>query len=139
MRPELAIQFGINENEIEILEAGQYVSGRLAQEAPGLAPSDIKLHHIWGKNLQNLAFYIRRKNHVYPQIENARRNREANQNINTPNHFPQNKIIEDCPICLESSLLIRRYNCSHGICAQCYNRCLLSSIYCCSLCRSSIQ
>lgn len=137
LRPELAVQFNINENDIEIVESGQYILGCLAEEAPELVPSNRKLCHIWGENLENLAFYVRRKNHIYPQIENARRQREANQNINTSNPAPQNGFIDDCPICLESSLLTRRYNCSHGICSQCYQNCLSASISVCSLCRST--
>jgi len=42
----LATQFGINENEIEIVESGQYDSDYLPEEAPSLVPSDRKLCHI---------------------------------------------------------------------------------------------
>lgn len=127
LRPELATQFGINENEIEIIESGQYYLGCLPEEAPALVPSDTKLCYIWGENLQNLAFYVRRTNYLYPQIETSRGNRQNNS---------QNIITGDCPICLEGSSLTTRYRCSHGVCGPCYARCQIASISVCSLCRS---
>jgi hypothetical protein len=136
LRPELAIQFGINENEIEIVESGQYHLGCLPEEAPALLPSDEKLYEIWGENLQYVSFYVRRKNHVYPQIEAARR-RTLTRASDTSNLTPQNTFTGDCPICLENLLLTIRYGCSHGVCSGCYSRCQLASINVCSLCRAN--
>jgi len=135
LRPELATQFRINEDEIEIVESGQYYPDRLSEEAPGLVPSNTKLCHIWGENLQNLAFYVRRKNYVYPQFQVNRRQRQiASSSSET---YSQTTFTGECPICLESCSLTRRYICSHGICNPCYQRCQSESFTVCSLCRSS--
>ncbi len=135
LRPSLAVQFNINSDDIEIVESGQYTPGGLAEAAPGLEPSNRRLCDIWGEELRNVSFYIRRKNFMYPQIERNRREREQNlTNIN------ENEIITsigDCPICLESTTIFRRYSCSHGVCSVCYERCRTASIHTCSLCRSS--
>ena len=115
--PELAIQFSIDENDIEIVESGKYKNGCKPEGATSLVPSSIRLCDNWDKELRNLAFYVRRKNHIYPQLENISFN-------------------GDCPICLDTSILHRRYQCSHGLCSQCYTRCQTVSINRCSLCIS---
>ena len=135
LQPELARHFGMNENEVEIVEAGQYNLGCLPEEAPALVPSDTKLCHKWGEKLENLAFYVRRKNYLYPQFETNRRQREIN--IDPLRSNSEDIFTGDCPICLESSLLTRRYSCTHGICGPCYQRCRTASINVCSLCRAS--
>jgi len=133
LRPQLATQFGINEDEIEIVEAGQYNLGCLPEEAPALVPSDTKICHFWGEFLQNLAFYVRRRNYVYPQIQVNTRQRQ----IASSETYSQITFTGECPICLESCSLTRRYICSHGICNPCYQRCQSESFTVCSLCRSS--
>jgi len=119
IRPVLAIHFDINLDDIEIVEAGQYTDKYLPEGAPELIPSNKIIKEIWGEKLQKGTFYVRRKTKVYPQLENFK------------------TFIEDCPICLESSLVAIRYSCSHGVCTECYTRCQSASIRCCSLCRAS--
>lgn len=135
LRPSLAVQFDINSDDIEIVESGQYMEGYLAEEAPGLVPSNRRLCDIWGEDLRNVSFYVRKKNFIYPQIETRRREREARQNT----AIESNSYLGDCPICLESTLITNRYSCIHGVCSSCYHSCQLASIAsirCCSLCRS---
>lgn len=140
LTPQLATWFGINVQDIEIIESGQYRSGSLAEAAPSLIPSDIQLSQKWGENLDSVSFYIRRKNHVYPQLEAHRRFVEDQRNIEA-NRIPilnsSNVSFDgDCPICWDTSNLTRRYNCNHGICFNCYVRCQTLNIHACSLCRS---
>jgi hypothetical protein len=127
-RPLLAREFGINENEIEIVQAGQYINGNPPESAPALVPESRRLCDIWGSELAFVAFYIRRKNFVYPQIERHIRERESNNN--------QISYEGECPICLETTSVTRRYDCNHGVCATCYCRCQEASITVCSLCRA---
>ncbi len=47
-----------------------------------------------------------------------------------------NICVDDCPICLEHGELVRRYDCTHGICTTCYVACINSNIIRCSLCRA---
>ena len=129
LRPSLAVQFDINSDDIEIVESGQYMDGYLAEEAPGLVQSNRRLCDIWGEDLRNVSFYVRKKNFIYPQIETRRREREEN--------IERQAYMGDCPICLESTRISRRYRCSHGLCSTCYGRCQLALINCCSLCRSN--
>jgi hypothetical protein len=133
-RPSLASHFGINENEIEIIESGQYVNGNMPESAQALVPESRRLCDIWGPQLSNLGFYIRRKNFVYPQIERRIREREENQSQTS--NIDISSVIGECPICLESTTITRRYSCSHGVCATCYGRCQVASITVCSLCRA---
>lgn len=124
LQSSLSRLFVIPKDQIEIVEAGQYNLNLIPELAPALKSSNTKLCNIWGKNLEGLAFYVRRKNYIYPQVEEIMKRRE-------------NKIfISECPICLENTKLTRRYSCNHGVCTNCYNRCILASINICSLCRS---
>ena len=128
LRPSLSVQFNINSDEIEIVPAGQYINGNPPESAPALVPSSRRLCDIWGPELRYLSFYVRRKNFVYPQIERHIREREANNN--------QISYEGECPICLESTSVTRRYDCNHGVCTTCYGRCQAASITVCSLCRA---
>ena len=127
----LGTHFGINEDDVEIVESGKNTTEYASECAPALMPSESKLYDIWGASLYNLAFYIRRKNQVHPPA-----------NITAPigdhRQIPvqTNVCVDECPICLEPGDLIRRYSCSHGICNRCYVGCQISSIRNCSLCRS---
>lgn len=135
-RPLLAREFGINENEIDIVPAGQYINGNIPESAPALVPELRRLCDIWGPELKYLAFYIRRKDFVYPQIERRIREREENQSQTS--NIDVSSFIGECPICLESTSITRRYDCSHGVCATCYGRCQAASINVCSLCRANL-
>jgi len=143
IRPQLAVHFNINENDIEIIEAGQYIDSMPPEFAPPLESSELQLSDYWENDFHNVAFYVRRKNYPYPQLEHIRRERENRQIIinNIENHIVRhyisnNEFHGDCPICLESSQLIRRYNCSHGVCESCFARCQATAIHNCSLCRA---
>lgn len=114
----LVSEFNINSDDIEIVETGQTTFMGQPEAAPKLTPSLIRISELWGENLQ-VSFYVRKKNNPYTGFRT---------NITRSNN--------ECPICLESSILIRRYNCSHGICEICYERCQEVSINTCSLCRS---
>ena len=127
----LGTHFGINEDDIEIVESGKNTTEYTSECAPALMPSDTKLYEIWGARLYNLAFYIRRKNQVHPSAI-------ITAPIGDPMQRPiqTNMCVDECPICLEHGELVRRYNCSHRICPTCYIGCQLASIRNCSLCRS---
>lgn len=118
LRSDLSIQFGISENDLEIVEAGQYNYG-IPELAPPLQPSNIKLSQKWGENLQNLAFYVRRKNYNYPEYTH------------------NGRIIGECPICYENVLISSRYQCSHSICSCCYSICRQNGYINCPTCRSN--
>ena len=118
IRPILASQFSINENDIEIVESGQYALG-IPEMAPKLEPSLIQLCNRWGEKLHQLSFYVRKQNYSYPQM--------------------QIQLFDGtCPICLDTTTLSRRYQCSHGVCLPCYRRCNNSlPNNNCSICRSN--
>lgn len=129
LRPSLSAQFNINSDDIEIVESGQYINGIQPEAAAALVPSSRRLCDIWGPELRYLSFYVRRKNFIYPQMSRHIRGREESHN---PASYHG-----ECPICLDSTSLIRRYSCIHGICSTCYGRCRSASINICSLCRSN--
>jgi hypothetical protein len=127
VRQPLSIEF--NSDDFDIVEAGQDMPiGIPAEAAPALENSDIKLKNKWGPDL-NVAFYIRRRNHVYPQLRNII--------INSNNvHFrEENSTMTECPVCFDNTILISRYGCSHSICINCYQRCQQVSYTICPLCR----
>jgi hypothetical protein len=138
LRPHLSTQFGINQDDIEIIVSGQYEPGRPAEAAPALRPSNIKLCNIWGPDLQNLSFYIRRKNYSYPQLEALRTNIEDRYlNLLSSSDNSGDGFNGQCPICLNITNLERCFECDHGVCLRCFNICLDYSIRHCSLCRAS--
>lgn len=133
LRPHLSTQFGINQNEFELVVADQYELGIPPENALRLEPSNDKLCLRWGENLEGLTFYVRRRNYVYPQVDTYFRdisNRATSSNIK------DSTFLGDCPICLETTTLMKRYKCVHGVCSSCYDRCQESSITICSLCRT---
>jgi len=113
VRPIIRTMFSLQNYGFEIIEAGQN-DGELAR---GLQVSDTQLKQLWGQNL-NVSFYIRRKNFLYPQMQE------------------QNIVETDCPVCLENTLLSNWYQCSHQICRQCHNRCIQINFNICPVCRS---
>jgi len=122
---QLSLEFNINENELDIVEAGQCISDIASEEAPALIPSNITLQRQWGDDLKDASFYVRRKNYLYPGSQTYRELRIAEQAARN-----------ECPICLESrSLMFRFNNCSHSICSGCHVNCLRVSYVICPLCR----
>lgn len=69
--PTLSRYFNIQEEELEIVVIGQYRENTIPEASPSLSGSTAKLSDIWGKTLKYLAFYVRRKNYRYPQMEQA--------------------------------------------------------------------
>jgi len=130
----LSIHFGINEEEIEVVECGQNIIGLQPEDAPSLSPSPVKLKSVWGVNLSNLAFYLRRKNYQYPQFENNRNNSGNVDSLVNQNPLTLNSV---CPICFETTNLRTPFNCEHGVCTDCFRRCQSFSISNCSVCRAN--
>jgi hypothetical protein len=132
----LSSHFGINEDELEIVLSGQYSEELPSEAMPALTPSDITLSELWGDRLHNIAFYIRRKNQIYPHA--FRVTAPIGDQVVNPLHTQMhtNICVDDCPICLEHGELVRRYDCTHGICTTCYVGCINSNITNCSLCRA---
>ena len=129
--PMLSTEFGINQNDIEIAVAGRQVGGYLPEESPPLNPTSRRLCDIWGPDIKDLSFYVRNKTCVYPKIAKQKKEREENI-VNVDKTLS----LGDCPICLEFTATPRRYECCHGVCSLCYDRCKEMSITRCSLCRS---
>ena len=134
VRPHLSSSFGINQNELDIVEAGQYRNCLMPERAPALAPSGSQLSSHWGENLDGLSFYVRRKNYQYPEFQVPRISLRTNGSSGIT--ISSDIYSGDCPICLETTSISRRYMCSHGVCLQCYQHCQSRSITICSLCRS---
>ena len=107
----------------EIVVAGQYDCQMPHELAPALSPSDIRMDKIWGHDLSTLSLYIRRTDHVYPQMINYR-----SLLVQT---------IGECPVCLETPISVyNRYHCAHNICTPCFTRCFQLQQFNCPLCRS---
>ena len=43
---------------------------------------------------------------------------------------------DECPICFTDSVLHQRYQCKHYICNNCFLKCIHSSLYLCSFCKT---
>lgn len=137
VREPLSIHFNISINEIELVLCGQDIIGLQAEDAPSLSPSPVKLRSVWGENLTNLAFYVRRKNYQYPQFRYNRINTNNDELVSYPNPLLFNNTIDGlCPICLDSTSLRTPFNCDHGVCSDCFRRCQTFSISNCSICRT---
>jgi len=123
--PHICREFNVIEDNLEIIEAGQYTTGIKPEAAPALTQDTIKIKDKWGPKLQ-VSFYVRRKDYLYP---------EMNLNLirQTPNTVPS--IIDDCPVCFENVTLTSRHTCSHTICNRCHQHCLSINYTICPICR----
>jgi hypothetical protein len=119
IKPLLSIHFNIETHDLELVEIGSMDS----EAAEPLVESVKKMREVWGDELKTAAFYVRRKNYEYPQVERLIQRRIINTTDN-------------CPVCMQYINVSRRYNCIHRICNDCYNSCLLNNIESCPVCRS---
>jgi len=134
VKPIISQEFNCQQKHIEIIETGQDLPGIPAEAGLPLVISDIPIRQKWGQNL-NIAFYIRRKNHVYPQLENLNNNRYIDPEVNPI--ITNSTTTNSCPVCLETVSLLNRYRCSHLICTNCYYCCLNNEHIVCPICRSN--
>jgi hypothetical protein len=133
VRPIIEQEFNCEQQYFDIVPTGQDAPGIPAEAGSPVDLPDVRIKHIWGNNLQ-IAFYIRRKNVVYPQLQNLNRNLQSDPEVNPI--IIQSAFLHECPVCFESSEMINRYSCSHQICTDCYYRCLNTHNTICPLCRS---
>jgi hypothetical protein len=119
---QLSTEFNIDENELDIIEAGQCIFDIASEDAPALIPSNITLQHKWGETLKDVSFYVRRKNYQYPASQTYRELRATEH---------------ECPICLENgSVMFRFNNCCHSVCSFCRINCQRVNYFICPLCRA---
>jgi hypothetical protein len=124
VKPHISREFNVLEDNLEIIEAGQYAPGIKPEAAAPLTQDTTKMKHKWGKKL-NVSFYIRRKDYAYPQ-----------SNVNLIRQtVATTSIIDDCPICFETLTLSSRHTCSHAICDRCHQHCLSTNYTICPVCR----
>jgi hypothetical protein len=119
------ISRAFNTTDFEIVEAGQYTPGIPSEAAPALQVTDMRLKDKWKEDL-NVSFYVRRRNFDYPQLQNL----NTQRNINT-----SSRVVDECPVCLETVQLISRNGCSHSVCSDCHRRCQQVNYTICPLCR----
>ena len=121
VKPHICREFNVLEDNLEIIEAGQYTPGIKPEAAAPLTQDAALMKDKWGTKLQ-VSFYIRRKDFEYPQL---------NLNLIRSSEI----VIDDCPVCLETVSLYSRHDCSHRMCRTCHERCLSVSYTICPLCR----
>jgi hypothetical protein len=120
-------------DDVDIIDANIYLNdGRIPEEREPLQPNETIIFDYWYGRfpfMQNLAFYMRRKDMSYPQIDfiKAQRQQQRQQR--------QYKK-DDCPICLEHTSVFNAYSCSHSVCDTCFENCNKVNIRCCSICRA---
>jgi len=133
LSPHLTREF--NCLEFDLIESGQDLPGIPAEAGLPLQISDIQLINKWGQQL-NVALYLRRRNIIYPQLQNLNIN-IAIHSIPEMNPIITNSVsINQCPVCYENVPLLNRYSCRHCICTNCYYQCLNTNNIRCSICRS---
>ena len=124
--PYICSEFNIHQDNLEIIEAGQYTPGIRPEAASHLTQDNTLMKDKWGTKLA-VSFYIRRKDFEYPQL---------NLNlIRQTSTSPIASVIDDCPVCLETVSLYSTHGCSHRICRRCHERCLSVNYTICPLCR----
>ena len=130
VKPHICREFNVQEDNLEIVEAGQYSPGiRPEAAAPLTQNTTIKMKHKWGRKL-NVAFYIRRKDYLYPEM-----NLNVIRQVSTSPVAPP--VIDDCPVCLETVSVTSRHTCSHTICDRCHQHCLSVNYTICPICRQT--
>jgi hypothetical protein len=132
VRPIIEQEFNCEQQYFDIVATGQDAPGIPAEAGFPLQKSNTKIKDMWGNEL-HIAFYIRRKNVVYPQLQNLNRNLQSDPDVNPI--ITQSAILHECPICYQLVPMINRYRCTHQICTECYYRCLNTNNNTCPLCR----
>jgi hypothetical protein len=117
--PIISQQLDIPEDEVEIVEASP--AFKPAEAGPFLTKTQTKLKDLWTSEL-NVAFYVRKKNGLYPEL---------NLNAIRRSQF----ICDECPVCMETQNLYLRHRCEHRLCNNCYEHCENSGYFICPLCR----
>ena len=113
------------DTEIDIIDANiRLNNGCIPEEREPLQPNDTTISDYWSQNICHLAFYIRKTNKIYTQIDNIKRQRQRQYKN------------DDCPICLEHTLVFSAYSCRHPVCDTCFANCNRVHIKWCSICRS---
>jgi hypothetical protein len=134
VKPIIEREYQCERGNLDIVASGQDAPGIPAEAGLPVEPSEIRIKYKWGIRL-SVAFYIRRKNVIYPQLQNLNRNLQADQEVNPI--IIHSAVNQECPVCLTSCPMINRYSCIHQICTDCYYKCLNAYITNCSLCRSN--
>ena len=126
IEPHICREFNIAKENLEIIEAGQYTPGIPPEAASPLIQDSSIIKDKWGTKLE-ISFYVRRKDYQYPEL---------NLNlIRQTSTRPITSVIDDCPVCLETTSLYSRHTCSHNICDNCHRHCLSVSYTICPICR----
>lgn len=131
--PILETEF--DSTELEIVECGQDGPGIPAEAGLPLLPSNISLRNKWGNQLY-VAFYVRRRNHVYPQLENLNNYAHNIQYLDINPIIANSFVTSECPICFETAPTLTVYQCRHSICSQCHHQCIQTNRFTCPMCRS---
>ncbi len=122
MKSRLIRDFRIEDEEFELVEAGQNVNNGLAEQGIAFDKNEpVRLCEKYGRNV-NVSFYIR------PIILDQQQQIIQQQII-------QQQIVQECCICYEQMPLICPYQCIHMICSTCYAACRNNYINNCPMCR----
>lgn len=138
------INYEFKTNNFEIVEAGQYIYGIPAEEAPGITNSEIKMRNRWGYDLQ-VSFYVRRRNYDYSKLRQLyiNKNIDAHKAINTSINplILNSQILIECPICFENIQffnIMNNFGCTHNICNNCFVNCQILNYNKCPICRHKL-
>ena len=164
--PILSREFEIPKEQLELVEAGQYIHGVAPENAPALNPAEIEtLARKWGDELKYLSFYIRRKREAVvanEEIEIREATIARNATIESEattlseattiseegiciseamrRESTRTSEVADCPICYDENVLVStRFQCMHNMCSGCYNMCQNREHLCngcCPFCRA---
>ena len=116
MKLRLIRDFGIEDGQFELVEAGQNTD--ISENGIAFNKNEnLRLCEKYGPTV-NVSFYIR------PVIL------DQQQQI-----IQQQQIVQECSICYEEVLLIHPYQCIHMICSTCYAACRNHSVNTCPMCR----
>jgi len=131
--PILSRQFGIIENQLDIIVPDSHQEIPAERQRP-ISNTDDTIG-TWG-DLKYLAFYVRRRNHIYE--------RERTATVAPATATVEEEERQCCPVCFEGeNNLTSRYNCIHHICVQCFDiwssiRTRTRTTNSCPVCRSEI-
>jgi hypothetical protein len=119
--PIIATQLSVQEDEVEVIEVRTDINP--AESGPALTKTQTKLKDLWTSEL-NVAFYVRKKNGLYPEL-----------NLNALRRH--NGLTGECPVCMETTMVYLRHSCDHRLCSHCYTNCENNGYFICPLCRQA--
>lgn len=118
LTPKIVVDFNINQEDIELIPNNQYedcVPMEILRSLNDLQYGERTIAEQYGLDTL-VAFYIRRRNHVYER----------------------SPLISECVVCLNDRMTSNTFGCRHQLCNRCASSCRRVGHNRCPVCRQNL-